>query len=159
MSNFKIWYELAGDPCKAEDGWFDLDTGHYYNPEINYSKKTRKFISDVAQDARAVAKFFGGKSLAGSVKQKEWGEKIRAGKLGAMTEDAAVLACRPAGLGRNASFWINNRNRNASDFSDFFLKQDALRIDAKKLEKEGDNEAYAKVASEYNALTKDWGFE
>jgi len=115
-------------------------------------------ISDRAQTARDKAKFFGGKALTGSAKQKEWAEKIRAEKLFAMTQDQAEMACAHNGLGRSANFWIQNRERSGSEIGNFFMQQKAMLRQAQSLRAAGRSAEYEAAAAEYNALTLRWGF-
>lgn len=109
------------------------------------------------QTARNAAKFFGGKALAGSKRQKSWAEKIRAEKLRGVTVEQAILLCDPAGIARNASFWINNRNKNASEFGVFIESQ--KRLLSEYNEAFGDFAKSKELAEKYNALTAQWGFE
>lgn len=126
-------------------------------------KAGKKVLAD-----RAVATLFGGKALAGSTKQKVWGEKIRAeklaGKTGAfyardeMTEAQALLACDPNGLGRSAHFWIENNNRLPSEIGKFFETQRRMLVDAMALRDAGKTTEFKAASEAYNALTAEWGF-
>ncbi|HEY9746751.1 MAG TPA: hypothetical protein V6C99_11095, partial [Oculatellaceae cyanobacterium] len=62
----------------------------------------------------------------------------------------------PEGLGRFAHFWIQNRSRSPSEFSEFFREQAKLISIYSKL-KEGQD--YSLLAAKYNALTLEWGFK
>jgi len=115
-------------------------------------------ISDRARFARDKAKFFGGKALTGSAKQKEWAEKIRVEKIGAMTQDQAEMSCDPDGLGRSAHFWIENRERTGSEIGNFFMQQKAMLRKAQLLRAAGKAAEYEALVVEYNALTERWGF-
>lgn len=72
--SFKEWYENADIPEKDKNGnWYDLETGLSYEPE----KTERKYVSEKTKEIRKEVKKTGGKSLKGTLKQKEWAEKIR----------------------------------------------------------------------------------
>lgn len=129
-------------------------------------KAGEKILAD-----RAAAGLFGGKALTGSVKQKVWGEKIRAEKLAGekvgsdfyapkdeMTEAQAVLACDPSGLGKSAHFWIENRGRKPSEIGRFFETQKRMLADALALRESGKADEFKAAADAYNALTTEWGF-
>lgn len=155
--NFKEWYEDADMPELHDGKWVDMETGLPYLSTP--AKKTRSSVSAKAMDFRAQAKLFGGKALIGSAKQKEWGEKIRAEKLGGMTPEQAELVCDPAGLTRSAHFWIQNRAATAAAIAEFETTRRLLLKQARALKSANDAEGYAAKAAEYNALTAKWGFE
>lgn len=161
MSNFQNWLNKADMPERDAQGrWVDLETGIPYNRELDYAtSKPRYVISSNAAAARDTAKLFGGKALEGTPKQKEWAEKIRAEKLGAMTQDQAEMACDPAGLGRKASFWIDNSSKNGQAIGDFFMMQKGLLRQAMALKAAGKATEYAAAAAKYNALTALWIIE
>ncbi|MFC4729078.1 hypothetical protein [Coralloluteibacterium thermophilus] len=131
----------------------------------NKWKAGQKVLAD-----RAVAALFGGKALTGSTKQKVWAEKIRAEKLrgeklpfsayerNEMTDAQAVLACAPAGLGKSAHFWIENRDRKPSEIGSFFETQKRLLAEAQALRQAGKMEEFKAAAEAYNNLTAEWGF-
>ncbi len=89
--NFREWYEEADMPERVNEVWVDLETGIPYKPTSPASQRTA--LSAKTQDARALAKSFGGKALTGTVKQREWGEQIRAEKLKGMSAEARELIC------------------------------------------------------------------
>lgn len=155
--SFKEWYEDADMPEYVDGQWVDMETGLPYVPAP--AKNTRSSVSAKAMDFRAQAKLFGGKALTGSAKQKEWGEKIRAEKLGGMTPEQAELVCDPAGLTRSAHFWIQNRAATAAAIADFETTRRSLLKQARALKAANDAAGYAAKAAEYNALTAQWGFE
>lgn len=161
-TNFQTWIDQADMPERRDGVWVDLETGLKYDPSIDYATGTarapRKTVSAKAQDARAVAKMFGGKALKGTAKQKEWAEKIRAEKLAQMSESQAEMACDPLGLLTHSKFWIENRTRNGSEIGAFVEDQKALLKQAKSLRAAGKADEYAVVAARYNALTTTWGF-
>lgn len=123
------------------------------------AKAAHRPLSQKAREFRDDAKFFGGKALLGSRKQKEWAEKIRAEKLRGMSEEQAIFACDPDGLGKHSKFWIENRERSGNEIGGFFEKQKALLAKAMELREELKQEEYALVAAEYNALSAEWGFQ
>ncbi|MDG4583412.1 MAG: hypothetical protein P9E67_04895 [Candidatus Competibacter sp.] len=156
--SFKEWYEDADMPEYVDGQWVDMETGLPYVPA--QAKKARAAgVSAKAMDFRAQAKLFGGKALTGSAKQKEWGEKIRAEKLGGMTPEQAELVCDPAGLTRSAHFWIQNRAATGASIAEFETTRRGLLKQARALKARGAAAEYAAVAAEYNALTARWGFE
>ena len=152
-SNFQAWIDAADMPSQNASGqWIDLETGFAYNPA------PRAELSAKAKDARAVAKFFGGKALSGTAAQKEWAEKIRTGKLAEMSQDQAEMACDPDGLLKTSKFWIENRTKSGSQIGDFVMSQKAILKSAKSLRAAGKASEYAAAAATYNALTAAWGF-
>lgn len=160
--NFQAWLKQADMPTQEGNGWVDLEDGIAYNPEWDYvgnkPRAPRTELSAKAQDARAVAKFFGGKALTGTAKQKEWAEKIRASVLGWLTQDQAELVCDPASLCRTASFWINNRNRRPAEFPEFVEAYRALARRCESHRAAGNQSALTADVAKYNALTAVWGF-
>lgn len=159
MTNFDAWLNQADMPEKRDGQWVDLETGIPYNPAHDYiGRAPRKTISNKAQDSRNAAKMFGGKALTGSAKQKEWAEKIRAGKLAEMSAEQAEMVCDPKGLGRSAHFWIENRAKTPGAIAGFFVQYKALNMKCDALKKSGSEKEYAAAAAEYNALTTVWGF-
>jgi len=158
-NNFQAWIDQADMPEQVNGQWIDLETGVAYDPTHNYNTKAvRQSISPKAQDARNIAKAFGGKALTGSVKQKEWAEKIRAEKLAGMTQDQAEMACDPKGLLTAAKFWIENRGAFSSEIGEFVMQQKALLAQARNLKAAGQAAEYAAAAEKYNSLTARWGF-
>jgi hypothetical protein len=157
MTNFEAWLKEADMPEKVNGQWVDLETGLAYDPKSNYLP-TKTELSKRAMDGRKTAKSFGGKALAGSKKQKEWAEKIRAEKLMAMDQDQAKLACRPDGLGKHSKFWIENRGRSGKEIGEFFTEQTGLLAQAQKLQAKDKIAEFNRVAKKYNDLTDKWGF-
>lgn len=160
-SNFQAWLAQADMPTQEGNGWVDLEDGIAYNPEWDYAgnkpRAPRAALSTKAQDARAVAKFFGGKALTGTAKQKEWAEKIRAAVLAALTQDMAELVCDPASLCRTAAFWINNRNRRPAEFPEFVTSYRAIARRCEAHRAAGNQTALIADVAAYNALTAAWG--
>ena len=162
-NSFDQWLEIADMPERINGEWVDLETGFTYN-DFKNSKPARSKVNDKAIDARAVAKFFGGKALTGTVKQKSWAEEIRAKVLNVVDADAAILLCNPTSLCKTSKFWIENRAKSAADFAIFIATQQSLLAEhgvvSKKATK-GDDVAIARmreIAEEYNELTEAWGF-
>ena len=153
---FQEWLNDADMPQKIDGVWVDLETGIPFGGFKSSQNKYKP--SEKAMDARKVAKLFGGKALAGTSKQKEWAEKIRAEKIAYMSEEHAVLACNPNGLGSHSKFWIESRAKQASEIANFFELQSGLLAQAKALRAAGKSEEYALIAAQYNELTKQWGF-
>jgi hypothetical protein len=156
--SFKQWYEDADMPTLQNGVWVDLETGIPY-AESRAQRAPRVALSDKAQNARAVAKQFGGKALSGSAKQKEWAEKIRAEKLAALSEEQAILICDPTNILQNAKFWIENRASSGREIAAFEIQRRAALKRAKSLKAKNDADGYARAAGEYNDLTEKWGFK
>lgn len=162
MDNLQYWLENVADiPQKDENGnWCDLETGFQYDPKINYEaceKGTqRKTLSEKAMSGRETAKAFGGKALKGSFKQKEWAEKIRAGKLSSMTDEQAKLACDPNGLLTHSKFWIENRFKTGTEIAEFVTEQKAMLKERRSYPEMGYEEEKKALADKYNALTEKW---
>jgi hypothetical protein len=154
-SEFKKWYDDADMPTLVDGRWVDLETGIPYSS----AKPARTILSGKALDARAVAKAFGGKALAGTAKQKEWAEKIRAEKLIQMTAEQAALVADPTNILQNAKFWIENRAWPAREIARFEIDRRALLKKARTLKAANEAAGYAAAAADYNALTARWGFQ
>ena len=153
MTTFAKWYDDADMPTQASDGqWYDAETGLPYS-----SQKPRKSMSQKAIDARAAAKFFGGKALAGAAAQKEWAEKIRAAALDKMSDGDAAVVCCKAGLLNTAKIWIENRNKTAAQFAAFAVSQKSLLAAYKDAATKMDTDAVKSISAEYNALTASFG--
>lgn len=161
MNNFQYWLESVADmPERDSNGWYDMESGLRYDSSVKYNpaKSTNKKLSEKAQAARGTAKFFGGKALKGTAKQKEWAEKIRAEKLASMTEDQAEMVCDPVGLLTNSKFWIENRTASGKDIGLFIEEQKAVLKQYRAAAAKEDREAVKALAERYNALTQKWGF-
>jgi hypothetical protein len=171
-NNFQAWIDNADMPQKDARGWYDLETGLRYDPETDYTgtnNTKRQSVSPKAQEARDIAKFFGGKALKGSMKQKNWAEKIRAEKIQQMDEAEAMMAVDPNGLLTHSKFWIENRECSGQQIGEFIQQQKAtLKRYNSLVEKYNHNPEEAsddlkqqikETANEYNALTAKWGWE
>lgn len=163
MKNFQFWFnEVADIPTRDEQGnWVDLETGHYYDPKINYSGKetSRSSLSLAGLDYRSIAKAFGGKALKGTMKQKEWAEKIRAEKLKDMPHEIAEMVCDPDGILTHSKFWIENRNASASDIGDFIANQKSMLRQYRAAHAKNDADTVKSISEKYNELTAKWGFK
>lgn len=153
--SFSKWINEADMPTQDAGGkWYDAETGIYYEP----MKISTKVTSMGALEARNVAKFFGGKALKGSTaKQKAAGEYTRADKIKKVSPEVAEMLCTMT-LYENASFWLNNKYKKPSEFEAFALKRIELLNNHKKAKKEKNTDLVAKIAKQYNDLTKEWGF-
>tara|TARA_R110002012_G_C11530220_1_gene600404 strand:- start:361 stop:954 length:594 start_codon:yes stop_codon:yes gene_type:complete len=71
-----------------------------------------------AKESRKLAKFYGGKALTGSAKQKKWAEDIRQTVLesSALSDEQKTKLVKLAGMPNTAKFWINNRDKSAEKF-------------------------------------------
>lgn len=132
MSHFNHWKnEHADMPEKAEDGtWHDLEDGLAYDANADYGynakpqlsdkqKAIRQISLDKATKSRKLAKFYGGKALKGSAKQKSWAEAVREGVLSSTSlndeQKESLVQC--GGFTDKASFWIDNKDLNHSKFT------------------------------------------
>lgn len=153
MATFANWYDEADMPTQAADGqWYDAETGLQYS-----CQKPRKAMTAKAIEARATAKFFGGKALTGSTAQKEWAEKIRSAALDKMTDGDAAVVCCKEGLLNTAKIWIENRDKTAEQFADFAVRQKALLAAYKAAAAKQDTDSLKAISEEYNALTASFG--
>lgn len=151
---FESWIENADMPELVSGEWVDLETGL---PFSAYSAP-RWIPSEKAKAARDTAKFFGGKALQGSARQKEWAEKIRAQVLQSVTLEQAVMLCDPRGLAKHSKFWIENRDKAPAQFGTFIEQQKGMLKQYKTAHAAGDAAKVAEIAGRYNALTTEWGF-
>lgn len=116
MSNFNYWKEEVADiPIQDEDGnWYDAETGFRFDNTIHYKtggKTTRWTPKNDVKDHRKIAKFYGGKALTGSTKQKVWAESLRAKVLTSdALSDEQKVALLELGIVKTAKFWINNKD-------------------------------------------------
>lgn len=72
-----------------------------------------------AKESRKLAKFYGGKALTGSAKQKKWAEDIRQTVLesDALSDEQKTELVKLGGFSNTAKFWINNRDKAAKQFN------------------------------------------
>lgn len=116
-TTFQEWYNEADMPTRGENGkWYDAEDGLPFDPSRVYKKVERKSVSLDAKGFRAYAKQFGGVALTGTIKQKEWAEKIRYNILTKCNDEQAGILCSLA-ITTKASFWINFRNESAEQLS------------------------------------------
>lgn len=111
MSNFKEWYnEIADMPTQDDEGkWYDMEDGLYFQDlQRTKAASPRKKLSSKGLDFRAQVKQLGGVALKGTIKQKEWAEKIRHEKILQVEEDQQKLMVSVATL-EKSKFWIDNR--------------------------------------------------
>lgn len=133
MNNFSFWKdEIADMPEKDSKGnWYDLETGLEFDPSVHYQtggKATRWEASSDLKDFRKVAKFYGGKALAGSAKQKEWAEKLRYKVLtsDSLSDEQKAEFIALEGATKTAKFWIENKDIPARDYiAASLLKEDS----------------------------------
>ena len=105
-------------------------------------------------EIRSTAKLFGGFALTGgkTQKMKLAAELERERVLKYITDgNTAIYLCDPSGLAATCQFWLVNRGKLPEEFEQFILKQKQLLNQFR----DGDKS----VAFEYNALTKQWGFD
>ncbi len=161
MSHFQSWYDQADMPTQGEDGkWYDLEDGIAYDHKFIYGNRSdRKQLSDKALKNRQKAKFFGGKALRGTAKQKEWAEKIRAEKIQSMNAEASELICDLHGLCTHSKFWIKNRKKSAAEFESYIFTQKSLLANYKKAHENNNASEVSRIAESYNKLTAEWNDE
>jgi hypothetical protein len=133
MSN-PVICEICGTTFSQHDD--DLDVCYSCRKP---AKTVRKKPSVKCLDNRKTAKFFGGKALKGTVKQKEWAEKIRTEFLesGSVSDEVKVELMQCGGFVDSASFWIDNRNtaKSALNVRNIVTKyQELLAFEAKHRE-------------------------
>ena len=140
MRAFNHWYnEIADMPEKQNGVWVDLETGFTYENWLNEDEQKPRFVADATTiKARNIGKFFGGKALTGSAKQKVWGEQIRAKVLESVNETQAEVLCFLTMFG-SAKFWIENRDmspkkiaENGEKAAELIKKINRLLLDAEK---------------------------
>jgi len=124
MSNFIFWKdEVADMPEQYEDGsWYDLETGLPFDANHHYrtgGKTTRWVPSEDVKENRKIAKFYGGKALTGTMKQKVWAESIRATILSSdtLSDEQKASFIDLGGFTLTAKFWIENRALAPSAFT------------------------------------------
>lgn len=131
-AHFNHWKNEYSDmPTKGDDGiWFDMEDGLAYDSSANYGysptpKRTakqeaaRQISLNKAKEARKLAKFYGGKALTGSAKQKSWGESIRNDVLAssALTDEQKETLLQAGGFTQTAGWWIDNKDVPAKEFT------------------------------------------
>ncbi|MFA7175043.1 MAG: hypothetical protein WC340_16845 [Kiritimatiellia bacterium] len=122
-------------------------------PEAVAEEETvEKAVSKEAMRARNIAKFFGGKALKGSKKQKEWGEKIRAEKLAEMDEALAEVVVTDT-VAETAKFWIENREKDPEQFREKFSRHAELREAMYMAKVQGNVDEFYALRSELFAWT------
>lgn len=156
MNNFDFWMDTVADmPEKGEDGkWYDLETGLQFDSSVHYQtggKTTRWAVPASVKEYRDIAKFYGGKALTGTAKQKEWAEKLRADvlKSDALSDEQKAELIALQGMLKTAKFWIDNRHISASEFKkDALLKEDAETV---KLINDNEDGLYSSYVREIEA--------
>jgi hypothetical protein len=116
-SSFSQWQEEADIPTQNENGdWYDAETGILFKDWVASETKTiRKKVSLPTVDYRKTIKEIGGNALIGTMKQKEWAEKIRVDKVMQLSEEQRHILVAEYKVFDKASFWIGNRNKNANE--------------------------------------------
>lgn len=138
-----------------------LDVRNTYSKEriVQWVREGRQIFTVEPPRDTTLAKFFGGRALTGTEKQKDWAEQIRAEKLREMTEVQAIAACDPKGLLKTAKFWINHRKKTGIEIGRFVEEQKRMLAEHQQAVACGDEAAVSKLAEKYNALTAKWGFK
>ena len=159
MNNFDFWKnEFADMPAKQDGVCVDLETGLEYDSKINYSsgknsaRSERSSISEKALQNRNKAKFFGGKALKGTKKQKEWAEKIRAQRIEKGFSEEALEALLSLEGAKNCSFWIGTREKTNAQIEVLLNERAVLVRKHNKLLR--DAEAEIVIDSNRNILSK-----
>lgn len=116
--SFKEWHNNADMPMRDEKGnWYDAEDGLHY--ESTSTRQSTELVSKTGIEALKIAKFYGGKALKGSAKQKAWAEQIRAEKIQSkkLTEQQIKDVLETGSFVDTAEFWIENRELDASLFT------------------------------------------
>lgn len=142
IRNFRYWKNEIADIPTLEDGiWVDLETGIAYDENINYDdseqqtsnykeKAIRNISLNKAKESRKLANFFGGKALSGTAKQKSWGEAVRQSKLesSSLTDEDKEKLVKIGAFVDTASFWIDNRDVDAKNFTEDKIVEEYNKI-------------------------------
>lgn len=96
------------------DDYIDQHIGLMAQDDLEKDRFVRpanKKALERAKEARNLAKFYGGKALTGTAKQKAWAEEIRNKVLSSndLSEEEKISLVKIGGLAGTAKFWINNR--------------------------------------------------
>jgi len=168
MNNFEYWKNKFADiPDKKDDGyWYDLETGHQYDASIDYealengTASIRQKVNTKCLENRKTAKKFGGLALRGTLKQKEWAEKIRACILTSVSKEVAEILATSKNYS-HSRFWIVNKDKSLQDFEMFiYRKRELVNIYNALLDSKDDCSGEIKqIAEKHNALTALWGFD
>ena len=160
MVSFSQWYNEEADIPQLIDGeWVDLETGIPFSAwaksQGRNENKVRQSISAAGQDYRKYAKALGGKALTGTIKQKEWAEKIRFNILKQLPQASQEMLVTHEAF-QSSKFWIEMRDISAQRLSDFAVKvfsaTRALNTLARKIE-----EAFKYEANHiYQPLHEKW---
>jgi hypothetical protein len=120
-SSFSEWKEEADIPMKDEDGnWYDAETGISFKDwSAGETKTIRKKVSVITTEYRKTIRDIGGSSLSGTMKQKEWAEKIRADKVKQLQDDQRHILVAAYKVFDKASFWIANRDKAATEIYNY----------------------------------------
>lgn len=83
-----------------------------------------------AKESRKLAKFYGGKALTGSAKQKKWAEDIRQTvlELDALSDEQKTELVKLGGFTNTAKFWINNKDKSADKFDADIIVDDYQKL-------------------------------
>lgn len=114
LSNFAQNSEIRAFVSKCRDAKKSIDAAEAEQSRLAKKEKEKEAAMLAARD---VAKFFDGKALKGTKKQKMWAEVIRAEKLKQLDERIARILCTHYQT-QSASFWIDRKDFSASQLAD-----------------------------------------
>lgn len=132
------------------------DARQAYNKFIKPEKtpveieKHKKALA-AAKESRKLAKFYGGKALTGSAKQKKWAESIREDVLcsNELTDEQKTELINLGSFLNTSKFWINNRNTKHSN-----LNPESI-VDQYKMLKALNEKHYDTLAKSHDLAKKD----
>jgi len=153
--DFSFWKEEIADmPTQDDKGnWYDMETGIPYSP----SPKSRSALSTESIEARKYSKGFGAKSVTGTLKQKNWVEKIRASKLRSLGTDEAIFIAKHD-FSTHPKFWINCKNKTGTEIYEVLKNLRRIKELYDEYREKGDLELVRKYSREYNNITFKFGF-
>lgn len=108
-----------------------------------------------ATTARKSIKQLGYRAMSGTPKQKSWAEQIRKSIVDNLPEDIqAAFVDAPF---KTAKFWIDNKDKSASDFADFAREDNRLHDEIWALHAEGKLNEVRELRETRQALQYSWG--
>ena len=165
-----VMNKLRFATAEDEDNWIDDNGDHhlasydgnglaYYTDRSNIllgevkSRAPRRKVSDKTKTIRDDIRKFGYQHLTGSMKQKEWAEKIRKDVVDSLPDDYKSSFTEK--VFHRSKFWIENRHRSALDFVAFCDKSvELLKIQLDTID--GNWETFQKARNERNELFEEW---
>lgn len=139
FDNLQHWKDFIAAAPELQNGkWIDRETGREFDPTKTYSAKyaSESKHAQRAVEARMAAKFFGGKALKGTPKQRSWAEDIRKEFLSMELDSKIVEFFIHAPECQNAKYWIENRNEIIKGKGAPFTEKAKLFADEREEERE-----------------------